>query len=312
MRLLAIALALLGAFAMAFGAQYQNDAVKQDNKQKRGLRSGLSFKQLLVLIRRPKWLTGVGVLMVGALAQFASLALAPLIVVQPIGALALVLSSILHARSKGEKLTRGTIIAISTCVVGIAGFVTQAAGIADERPLTDSDLLAVLSLLGVILIGLAFWYLRFGRHRSKAFTYILCAGLLYGFVATFAKVILQRVLAMDWMHLDREWLTLLCVLGSLTAGGIGAWFVQNAYASGPPDLVIAGLTVIDPIVAVTIAIVVLGEAGQATLLVYLSWLASGGAAVVGVYLLSLVHPDLALKKPNLSRADLHARLRRHR
>lgn len=312
MRFLAIALALLGAFAMAFGAQYQNEAVKQDHKQKRGLRGALSLKQLLVLVRRPKWLTGVGVLMIGALAQFASLALAPLIVVQPIGALALVVSSILHARSKGEKLTRGTIIAISTCVIGIAGFVTQAAGIADERALTDSDLIAVLSLLGVILVGLGFWYLRFGRHKSKAFTYILCAGLLYGFVATFAKVILQRVLAMDWMHLDREWLTLLCVIGSLTAGGIGAWFVQNAYASGPPDLVIAGLTVIDPIVAVTIAIVVLGEAGQATPLVYLSWLASGGAAVVGVYLLSLVHPDLALKKPNISRADLHARLRRHR
>ena len=312
MRLLAIALALLGAFAMAYGAQYQNDAVKEDHKQRRGIKSALSLKQLLVLVRRPKWLTGVGILAIGALAQFASLALAPLIVVQPIGALALVISSVLHARSKGEKLTRGTIIAISTCVVGIAGFVTQAAGIADERRLTDADLIAVLSLLGVILVVLGFWYVQFGRHRSKAFTYILCAGLLYGFVATFAKVILQRVLGMDWAHLDREWLTLLCVAGSLTAGGIGAWFVQNAYASGPPDLVIAGLTVIDPIVAVSIAIVVLGEAQQATWPVYLSWLASGGAAVVGVYLLSLVHPDLKLKKPSLSRADLHARLRRPR
>ena len=312
MRLLAIALALIGAFAMAFGAQYQNDAVKQDNKPKRGKRSSLSLKQLLVLVKRPKWLTGVGVLALGATAQFASLALAPLIVVQPIGALALVISSILHARSKGEKLTRGTIIAISTCVVGIAGFVTQAAGIANERTLTDADLLAVLSLLGIILVVLGFWYVTYGRHRSKAFTYIICAGLLYGFVATFAKVILDRLIHMDWTHLDREWLTLLCVVGSLTAGGIGAWFVQNAYASGPPDLVIAGLTVIDPIVAVSIAIVVLGEAGQATWPVYLSWIASGGAAVVGVYLLSLVHPDLALKKPNLSRADLHARLRRPR
>jgi len=312
MRLLAIALALLGAFAMAFGAQYQQEAVKQDAKAKRGKLNALGLKQLLQLIKRPKWLTGVGILGLGALAQFASLALAPLIVVQPIGALALVISSILHARSKGERLTRGTIIAISICVVGIAGFVTQAAGSAVERQLTDSDLISVLALLALILAGLAFWYLRFGRHKSKAFTYILCAGLLYGFVATFAKVILDRVIHMDWQHLDREWLTLLCVAGSLTAGAIGAWFVQNAYASGPPDLVIAGLTVIDPIVAVSIAIVVLGEAQNANWAVYVSWLASGGAAVVGVYLLSVVHPDLALKKPNITRADLHARLRRPR
>ena len=36
------------------------------------------------------------------------------------------------------------------------------------------------------------------------------------------------------------------------AGGRGSWFVQNAYSGGPPDLVIAGLTVIDPIVGIAI------------------------------------------------------------
>ncbi len=46
--------------------------------------------------------------------------------------------------------------------------------------------------------------------------------------------------------LNVQWYTLLAILA---AGGLGSWFVQSAYSGGPPDLVIAGLTVIDPMTA---------------------------------------------------------------
>ena len=49
------------------------------------------------------------------------------------------------------------------------------------------------------------------------------------------------------------------VVAIVAAGGLGSWFVQNAYSGGPPDLVIAGLTVIDPIVGIAIGIAILGE-----------------------------------------------------
>ena len=38
--------------------------------------------------------------------------------------------------------------------------------------------------------------------------------------------------------------------------------MQTAYSVGSPDLVIAGLTVVDPLVAVAIGIFVLGEASE--------------------------------------------------
>jgi hypothetical protein len=76
---------------------------------------------------------------------------------------------------------------------------------------------------------------------------------------------------------------------------LGSWFVQNAYASGPPDLVIAGLTVIDPLVAVSIGIVILGEATGASLPVVIGFGLSALVAVIGVYLLSKVHPELMHK-----------------
>jgi hypothetical protein len=74
---------------------------------------------------------------------------------------------------------------------------------------------------------------------------------------------------------------------------LGGWFVQNAYASGPPDLVIAGLTVIDPAVAVGIGILILGEASEASLTQVLGFAGSGIVAAAGVILLARVHPQLS-------------------
>jgi uncharacterized membrane protein len=91
-----------------------------------------------------------------------------------------------------------------------------------------------------------------------------------------------------------EWLTFLCLVGLLLATALGAYFVQNAYATGPPDLVIAGLTVVDPMVAVAIGIVVLGEASQAPLWANLVFLVAGVIAVWGVFLLARNHPQTRL------------------
>ena len=109
------------------------------------------------------------------------------------------------------------------------------------------------------------------------------------FVVTLAKVILGRVQQGDF-----EWLTLTCVLALLLATALGAYFVQNAYASGPPDLVIAGLTVVDPMVAVLIGIIVLGEASQAPIWADVVFAISGAIAVWGVFLLAKNHPQTRL------------------
>ncbi len=53
----------------------------------------------------------------------------------------------------------------------------------------------------------------------------MAAGVIYGFVATLAKVIISRIQAGNF-----EWLTLLCVVALLAAVGVGAYFVQTAYS----------------------------------------------------------------------------------
>jgi drug/metabolite transporter (DMT)-like permease len=198
---------------------------------------------------------------------------------------ALVITAILNARVTRTSLNRRSIIAISMCVGGVGLFVTVAAFTAVDKPVTDGNLVTILIVLGAVLIafGLAFVFLR---TRFKAIFYIIGAGVLYGFVATLAKVIINRA-----QHGNFEWLTLTCVAGLLLAGALGGYFVQNAYASGPPDLVIAGLTVVDPMLAVGIGIIVLGEASQAPLWASVAFVVAGLIAIWGVFLLAKYHPQ---------------------
>jgi drug/metabolite transporter (DMT)-like permease len=290
--LLAIALAVVSAIAMSLGAQFQKGAVTDHQKLRDRLRGGLqlkgslSIKNLLEIFGRPKWLSGLAFMGLGIALQLTALAFAPLIVVQPIGAIALVFTAIINARVTKTLPNRATVIAIAICTLGIGFFVTLATGVAHEIPVDDGKLLDVLRVLGVILLifGTLFWLLR--KHHG-ALNYIVGAGVLYGFVATLAKVVIQRIEQGQF-----EWLTLAALASLLAAVALGSWFVQNAYSSGPPDLVIAGLTVLDPMVAIAIAIVILNEAEAASAGTIVGFAFSALVSIVGVYLLSRVHPEM--------------------
>jgi hypothetical protein len=278
---LGIAIALLGGFFLALGAQFQHrGVVVVEERHGSGHKAGLSIPQLWRLLRSPWWALGTLLLGLAILCQLTSLGFAPIIVVQPLGVVALVVTSIVNARASRTKLTRAAVRAISFCVAGIAVFVTVAAFVAQEHPIEEKQLIIILIIMGVVvtLLGVAFGLLR---KRVTAIFYILSAGLLYGFVATLAKVVISRLLSGTF-----EWLTVGCVVALLAAAALGAYFVQTAYSVGSPDLVIAGLTVVDPLVAVSIGIVVLGEAAGAPLWTVFVWIAAGAIAVYGVFQLA--------------------------
>ncbi len=285
--LLGIPLALAGAVFMSFGAQYQHRGVeKVERLSGQDGTSGLTMRQLSRLLSRPSWVVGTLMLGMAILCQLGALTVAPLIVVQPLGAIALVVTTLLNSRVSGLPPTRRSLMAIIACVGGIFIFVIIAAIFATERPLSQNELITVLVTLGIVMVAmLVFWILL--RKRMRALFYILSAGVVYGFVATLAKVVIKRIQAGEF-----EWLTLVCLIALLAATGVGAYFVQTAYSSGPPDLVIAGLTVIDPMVAVLIGLLVLGEGGAAPLWALIGFGIAGAIAVWGVITLARFHPQV--------------------
>jgi len=299
MKTLAICLALLSAVALAVGTQLQNGAVGREAKSSETDTSHLTLKQLVKLIKQPHWISGAAISVLALALQFTALLLAPLILVQPIGAIALVITSILNAKITKTRLNKASITAICLCTFGLGAFVILAHDVAHEPDIDDNSLILILLMVGACIAIFGSVLLR-GATKFKALTFIVGAGVLYGFVATLTKVVLKRLFNQDGFQRlisfnfepTTDTLTLAATLCLIAAAFLGGWFLQNAYTSGPPDLAIAGLTVIDPLVAVSIGIVVLREAMNAPLPVVLGFVASGAAAVIGVYLLSKVHPEL--------------------
>ena len=293
---LAVVLAVAGAFFLAFGAQRQGSAVKADTG---GL--ALSSNGLLRLIRNRRWILGLVLLCVGTALNAIALVSAPLTVVQPIGAIALVITTVINAKDQGLSMNRATVVAISCCVTGSALFVILAVTVTQENHhVSAADELTVVLLLALVVALFGTLALLF-KHRMSAFVYIIGAGMLFGFVAVLTRIIGRHLLDPNGLFLlNVQWSTLLAILA---AGGLGSWFVQSAYSGGPPDLVIAGLTVIDPMIGIAIGVVILGELRPDVHAV--TAIAMGAAAllaIVGVIALSRHHPEVTKRKKDARKA----------
>lgn len=288
----AILCALASAAFLAFGTQRQSSAVQADSG---GL--DVNSRGMMRLLVNPRWLFGLLLMVIGMALNVMALAMAPLTVVQPLGAVALAMTTVINSRDQGIKVNRVTWIAIVVCMVGSVAFVLLAVNATHESPVTAAEQWTVIGLLAVVI--LLFGSIAFARRRRPhgAFFYILGAGVLFGFTAVLVRTIAVAVKHWDptqgfWLQVP--WAPLVAVV---VAGLMGQYFNQNAYSSGPPELVIAGLTVIDPMVGVAVGIFVLGElVPNVHPVVGLSMSAAAVVAIVGVIALSRHHPDVLARK----------------
>lgn len=287
---LAVLCAVAGAFFLAFGAQRQGSAVKNNTG---GLALGGSgFMRLLT---NPRWVFGLLLLGAGTALNVVALTLGTLTVVQPIGAIALVITTIVNSREEGLRLNRATVVSIVACVGGSAMFVLMAVNVVRENThVTIDQELTVVLLLAVVVAFFGTVLALFRRHL-KSFFYIMGSGMLFGFVAVLTRIISKQIFDPNGLFLlNVQWYSVVAIAA---AGGLGSWFVQSAYASGPPDLVIAGLTVVDPIVGVAIGIIILGELrDNVPPVVAISMAGAALVAIVGVIALSRHHPDVVKRR----------------
>ncbi|WP_313811529.1 DMT family transporter [Glutamicibacter sp.] len=291
---IAILAALCSAFCLAFGAHFQAMAVRNSV-------DGLDLKLGNVgkLVTNGRWMSGLLLMILGMGLNVFALANAPLTVVQPIGAIALVITALVNAKETNMTLNKPTILAIVSCMIGSVGFVLLAIMVTnDDQTMTEEEAHLVELILAFVVAAVGVVAAIFHK-KLGAFFYIVSAGVLFGFVA-----VLVRMIAVTVLHVEEStissipWLAFISVA---VAGLLGSYFVQKAYSKGPPDLVIAGLTVIDPIVGIAIGVTILGELRpDVPLLVSAAMVVSGVLAIIGVVALSRHHPDVVERKAKLA------------
>ncbi|MEV0699134.1 hypothetical protein AB0I53_14615 [Saccharopolyspora sp. NPDC050389] len=283
MTALAVLLAALGACGYAVGARLQHAAVHDTMDG-----SGLGLRSQAQLIRNPRWLGGLAALGSGTVLHACALGLAPLSVVQPVGVLALPITVLLNLRQQGitaRDLKPSVALSVVAATGGVGAFVFLAAGSATATPIAgDAQLLATQLVAGAILALGVLAMLT----RSKVRCVLFAAGcaVAYGYVSVLMRAVAQQLGTTELLNINP-----LPLLGIVVAMVVGGWLLQHGYASGPPDLVVACLTVIDPLLAVGLGIGLLGEADHVS-----TWTAVGEGlcavvACAGVFALARYHPD---------------------
>lgn len=286
-----IPVALLGAFLLSFGSAVQQRGVAAVDSRTDG-KGGLALKQMIGLVANRQWLLGTVMVILAIVCQLTALGLSPIAVVQPVGVFALVITAMISARSSRQHLDGPSVRAIATCVTAVVIFVTIATLTTHVAAIHNSNVIVVLIAVASVVLILGGTFLLRRRRLTRIF-YVIASGVLFGFVATLAKVIIGRVETVVAAHHSAfavGGLTYVCLLGIIVAGSLGQYFQQSAFTSGSPEVVVAGLTVIDPIVGATVGLAALGEAASAPAWSFIVFVATGLLAVFGVVQLSRRRP----------------------
>jgi hypothetical protein len=273
---LAIGIAAAAAGIYAQGARRQHAAVLAIGS---GDGSRLGWPALRRLLRDRGWRGGLLLLAAGTGLQLVALSLAPLAVVHPVGVLALTVTAILDARAERRPLSVASVKAIIGCSSAVGLFVAFAAINVTPRyhadPAADAARVVVL-LAAVTLVATLAGMPRSGRWSCLAWT--AGAGTSFGFAAVLTRIVAEQVAASSLPAAPP-----VALAGLLAAVLLGGWCLQQAHASGSTAVVVAGLTVIDPLVAVGLALAVLGEGagiGVVSAIAMLCCAAGAAAAVV--------------------------------
>jgi hypothetical protein len=262
---LGIAVALLGAFLLSFGSAVQQRGIAGVGSRSDG-KGGLAIKQMLSLATNRTWLMG---------------------------------TAMISARAAHHSLGGQAIRAISLCVIAVVIFVTVAALTTHVAAIRNNNVIVVLIVVGSVVVGIGAAFLAARKRLTRIF-YVLASGALFGFVATLAKVIIGRVETVVAGHHSPfavGGLTYVCLLGIIVAGSLGQYLQQSAFTSGSPEVVVAGLTVVDPIVGATVGLAALGEAASAPAWSFVVFAAAGALAVLGVVRLSRSRPANTSVRP---------------
>jgi glycosyltransferase involved in cell wall biosynthesis len=280
-----VGLAVVASCCYAVAAVLQHDAVRTVVDGDR-----LRLAQLRTITRRRRWLAGLLAMCCGAGVHVMALSMAPLLVVQPIGVLAIGLAALL---ANGRAAPgRTTVFAVVASTVGVALFLVIAAPLAHPAAMPALAAGRVLPVSGVVVAGLVLAALA-ARGWARCPLFATAAGVAYGTVSVLTRAIAGRLRMAGWAGLPLG-PTVFAVLGGVVAIVVGAVCVQQAYAGGRADTVLACQTVVDPLIGVLFGVFLFHEASGGTPATAVGELACGVLAATGVLALARRRAETSL------------------
>ncbi|QHA08371.1 hypothetical protein GQF42_38490 [Streptomyces broussonetiae] len=204
-------------------------------------------------LRRPSWWGALALNGLGGVLHVVALACGPLSLVQPLGALTIVfalpMAALFVGRGAGATAWRGAVMA----TVGLAGLLSVV-GSSDSHSLDTAQRVAVALVTGGAVAALTLAGLAAHRHPAVRSVLIATAsGIAFGMSSVFTKTVAE-----DWTHgIDLSDLPSLAVIGLFAVAGVV--LSQASYRGGGLAAPLATLTVVNPVLAAAVGILMFGE-----------------------------------------------------
>ena len=241
MSVTASTVALAAACSFATAAILQQEAAQSVDPSE-----GLHFRLLLDLVRRPRWVTGVAMLVMGFVLQAIALANGPVALVQPIVATELAFAVPIAIWRRRRRAGRREWLGIGLVLCGIATFLVVASPAPGIAHAQLADWLRTLVPAGVVLVGaVAVAKVRKGPWRATLLG--ASAGVSFALLAVLTKAVMHQ-LAHGAGSTFMSWQ--LYVLVGL--GVLALVISQSAYQAGPLALSMPAIAIVEPVVAVVI------------------------------------------------------------
>jgi drug/metabolite transporter (DMT)-like permease len=278
---LVLILAVSAACCLGFGFVLQQNAA-----ERAPLSDFLSPRLLLDLVKVPRWLGGLGLMIVGMVFGAMALGRGEISLVEPLLATNLLFALALSRKQTRQPLGRQGWLGLALLAGGVTAFILAGqprAGNAVTDPLRHW--LIIGSVVGMALVLTT--YAKRSRLNWGPVLLAAAAGLLYGVQDALTRVSGERFTEGGWEGLFTSWQP----YGLLVIGVTGLILVQSAFETAPLRMSLPALTASEPLAGIACGVGFLGDRLR-TDIGALTWEAVGLAAIVaGIVLLGL-HPAM--------------------
>src|SRR5699024_205021 len=218
----------------------------------------------------------------------------------PFGAASLVFAALFSPRFCALRLGAPMLAGIAVTLVGIFAFVATSARFSHELVVSEQSVTWLLD----VLVALSLFAGAFSIGSAGHIPRVVMTGIVFGTVAAAVHVLARSVIVAGLpglVPLEVRWWMLVGAVGLASVAGF--WLVQTAYARGPAETVLAGLTVLRPGVAVVSRAAFFGEYTGLTP-APAGLLASAAVGAGGVWMLSRFHPTVLASRARTGEAGV--------
>jgi drug/metabolite transporter (DMT)-like permease len=251
---LAYATTLLAAVLLGVGFVLQQSSAEQEPESR-----FLHLRILTDLLRKPRWLVGIGCMVAGYLLVAWSIDHLELTLVEPLLTTYLVWALILAVPLSRQPVKLAEVIGAVILIAGV-GLLSATRSVTPIG--TDfgslSNWYAAAIIAGVAFVAVMIGHRRTGQVRATLTG--LGAGLVFGIQDALTRQTLTGLQGNSWTVLFTTW----SAYALIGAGFAGIWLMQNAFSAAPLHASLPAIAACEPLAGIALGIVVFGDRVQVT------------------------------------------------